>query len=39
MPQFESNGASVHYELLGSGPPLLMIARIASWGRLLPRLA
>jgi aminoacrylate hydrolase len=43
MPEFSSNGASVHYELLGSGPPVLLVAGIASdgasWGPLLPLLA
>jgi pimeloyl-ACP methyl ester carboxylesterase len=43
MPDFDNNGASVHYELVGSGPPLLMIAGTASdgasWGPLTPLLA
>ena len=43
MPDFDNNGASVHYELVGSGPPVLMIAGIASdgasWGPLTPLLA
>ncbi len=43
MPDFHNNGASVHYELIGSGPPLLLIAGIASdnasWGPLIPLLA
>lgn len=42
MPQFERPGASIHYETLGAGPPLLLIAGTASdgasWGPLLPRL-
>ena len=42
MPQFENGDASVHYEILGDGPPLLLIAGIASdaasWGPLLPLL-
>lgn len=32
MPDFQHNGASIHYELIGSGPPLLLIAGIASDG-------
>ena len=43
MPDFDNNGASIHYELLGAGPPLLMIAGIASdsasWAPLNPLLA
>src|SRR5690606_35934259 len=43
MPDFDNNGARVHYELVGSGPPLLMLAGIASdgasWGPLTPLLA
>jgi pimeloyl-ACP methyl ester carboxylesterase len=43
MPDFDNNGASVHYELVGSGPPLLMIAGSASdgasWRPLVPLLA
>ncbi len=43
MPDFDNNGATVHYELVGSGPPLLMLAGIASdgasWGPLTPLLA
>lgn len=43
MPDFDNNGASVHYELVGSGPPLLMLAGLASdgasWGPLTPLLA
>ncbi len=43
MPDFDNNGASVHYELMGSGPPLLCIAGTASdgasWGPLTPLLA
>lgn len=42
MPQFETTGASVHYEIAGEGPPLLLIAGTASdsasWGPLLPLL-
>ncbi len=43
MPDFDNNGARVHYELVGAGPPLLMIAGIASdgasWAPLTPLLA
>ena len=42
MPQFENDRASVHYEILGEGPPVLLIAGTASdgasWGPLLPLL-
>lgn len=42
MPQFQNNAASIHYETIGAGPPLLLIAGIASdsasWGPLLPLL-
>lgn len=42
MPEFQSTSATVHYELMGSGPPMLLIAGIASdgasWGPLLPLL-
>lgn len=42
MPQFQRLGASIHYEVLGDGPPLLLIAGIASdgasWGPLIPLL-
>ncbi|MDP1731581.1 MAG: alpha/beta fold hydrolase [Devosia sp.] len=42
MPQLQCVGASVHYEALGEGPPLLLLAGIASdgasWGPLLPLL-
>lgn len=42
MPQFERDGASIHYERLGSGPPLLLLAGTASdgasWTPLLPLL-
>lgn len=42
MPQFDHDGASVHYESVGSGPPLLLIAGTASdgasWSPLLPPL-
>lgn len=43
MPDFDNNGARVHYELVGSGATMLMIAGIASdgasWGPLVPLLA
>lgn len=43
MPDFDNNGATIHYELIGSGPPLLMLAGLASdgasWGPLTPLLA
>jgi pimeloyl-ACP methyl ester carboxylesterase len=43
MPDFDNNGATVHYELIGAGPPLLCIAGTASdgtsWGPLTPLLA
>jgi pimeloyl-ACP methyl ester carboxylesterase len=43
MPDFDNNGARIHYDLLGSGPPLLLIAGIASdgasWQPLVPHLA
>lgn len=42
MPQLQHAGASIHYELAGSGPPLLLIAGIASdntsWAPLVPLL-
>lgn len=42
MPQFSRDAASIHYEILGEGPPLLLIAGTASdgasWGPLLPLL-
>ena len=42
MPQFENGTASVHYEIVGSGRPLLLIAGTASdgasWAPLLPLL-
>ncbi len=42
MPQFQNGAASVHYEITGSGRPLLLIAGTASdsasWGPLLPLL-
>jgi len=42
MPQFQHSGANIHYEIVGSGPPLLLIAGTASdnasWGPLLPLL-
>jgi aminoacrylate hydrolase len=43
MPDFDNNGATIHYELVGAGPPVLMLAGIASdgasWGPLTPLLA
>jgi pimeloyl-ACP methyl ester carboxylesterase len=43
MPDFDNNGATIHYELMGSGSPLLCIAGIASdsasWAPLVPLLA
>jgi pimeloyl-ACP methyl ester carboxylesterase len=42
MPQFEHDRASIHYEIVGEGKPLLVIAGTASdgasWGPLLPLL-
>lgn len=42
MPEFTRDVASIHYELLGEGPPLLLVAGTASdgasWGPLLPLL-
>lgn len=42
MPQFDHNRASIHYEIVGEGKPLLLIAGTASdgasWGPLLPLL-
>lgn len=42
MPQFESNGATVHYEVVGEGPPVLLVAGTASdgasWAPLTERL-
>ena len=42
MPQFQNGAASVHYEIIGSGRPLLLVAGTASdgasWGPLLPLL-
>jgi aminoacrylate hydrolase len=42
MPQFEHDRASIHYEIVGEGKPLLLIAGTASdgasWGPLLPLL-
>ena len=42
MPQFQHGAASIHYEIVGSGRPLLLIAGTASdgasWGPLLPLL-
>lgn len=42
MPQFEHDRASIHYEVIGTGKPLLLIAGTASdgasWGPLLPLL-
>jgi pimeloyl-ACP methyl ester carboxylesterase len=43
MPQFEHDRTSVHYEIVGEGKPLLLVAGIASdgasWSPLLPLLA
>jgi pimeloyl-ACP methyl ester carboxylesterase len=43
MPQFTRPNAIIHYEVTGSGPPLLLIAGTASdnasWGPLLPLLS
>jgi aminoacrylate hydrolase len=43
MPEFDNGSARVHYEIMGEGPPLLLIAGTASdgasWGPLLPLLA
>lgn len=42
MPEFIRDAASIHYDIIGSGPPLLLIAGTASdgasWGPLLPLL-
>lgn len=42
MPQFVRDAATIHYEILGEGPPLLLIAGTASdgasWAPLLPLL-
>lgn len=42
MPQFQHSGATIHYEIVGEGRPLLLIAGTASdnasWGPLLPLL-
>lgn len=42
MPQFQNGAASVHYEIIGSGRPLLLVAGTASdgasWAPLLPLL-
>ena len=42
MPEFQNGAATVHYEILGEGRPLLLIAGTASdgasWGPLLPLL-
>jgi len=42
MPQFQHSGATIHFETIGSGPPLLLIAGTASdsasWGPLPPLL-
>jgi len=42
MSQFENGAASIHYEIIGEGDPLLLIAGTASdaasWGPLLPLL-
>jgi|GEM_PF-2061582 len=43
MPEFDNGPARVHYEIVGEGPPLLLIAGTASdgasWGPLVPLLA
>ena len=43
MPQFQRSDATIHYEIAGDGPPLLLIAGTASdnasWGPLVPLLA
>ena len=43
MPQFEHDRASLHYEVVGEGKPVLLVAGIASdgasWGPLVPLLA
>lgn len=43
MPQFERGHASIHYEVMGAGEPLLLIVGTASdgasWGPLLPLLS
>lgn len=43
MPQFERGDARIHYEVMGAGEPLLLIAGTASdgasWGPLLPLLS
>lgn len=43
MPQFNHDAATIHYEVMGGGEPLLLIAGTASdgasWGPLLPLLA
>jgi aminoacrylate hydrolase len=43
MPQFQHSGATIHYETVGDGTPLLLIAGTASdnasWGPLLPLLS
>jgi aminoacrylate hydrolase len=43
MPKFSADGATIHYEVSGSGPPLLLIAGIASdsssWRPLAPLLS
>jgi aminoacrylate hydrolase len=42
MPEFQHGHASIHYEVIGEGQPLLLVAGIASdsasWGPLLPLL-
>lgn len=42
MPKFNRGAATIHFEVLGAGPPLLLIAGTASdgasWGPLLPLL-
>ncbi len=43
MPVFKSNDADIHYEITGDGPPLLLIAGLASdhasWGPVSPLLS
>jgi pimeloyl-ACP methyl ester carboxylesterase len=43
MPDFDNNGATIHYELIGSGSPLLLLPGItsdgASWALVNPLLA
>lgn len=43
MPRFQSNNADIHYEVMGDGPPLMLIAGLASdnasWGPVSPILS